>query len=290
MRRADDVALDHIAIRIGPEAIGVHRVAGLGHKGVGTVFVVLTNSELLPQGLHRLVDVLQTSVLRPRPVVDPTFVQVRLSVKAVAVDVLGDGFSNVGVLKVRLKVVQMQRDRPPRNHAVFAIGVTARVGGGVGVLAKDRLNGVNSKVVSFVDLVRDHRLGELRVVVNVVKHVALYFLERHEASCAAPVVITVLHAVQDSSEVVGVGQTPRARRNRTSTVVVGIVLGPILVIPNVLRNDVGARVALVDHDFGVESRGREVEVDLHGQIVNDLSFLDESLEDSAATDFAAQFG
>ena len=142
----------------------------------------------------------------------------------------------------------------------------------------------------LVDLVGDHRLRELRVVVDVVEHVALDFLERHKSGGAAPVVLAVLHAVQDSAEVVGVGQSPRARRNRTSAVVVCVVLGPVLVIPNVFRNDVRARVAFEDHHFRVESRCREVEVDLHGQIVNDLSLFNEGLEDAAASNFAAQFG
>ena len=142
--RADDVALDDFAVSIGPEAVGVLGVAGLCHEGVGAIFVVLTNFELFPQGLHRLVDVLQTSVLRPRPVVDSAFVQVSLSIQAIPVDVLGDRFSHIGVVEVRLKVVQVQRDRPPRNHAVLAFWVAAGVGGRVGVLAQDRLDRVNT--------------------------------------------------------------------------------------------------------------------------------------------------
>ena len=53
-----------------------------------------------------------------------------------------------------------------------------------------------------------------------------------------------------------------------------------------LRNDVSARVALVDDNLGMEPRRRELEVDLHRERVNDLSILNKSPEHSAASNLA----
>ena len=172
----------------------------------------------------------------------------------------------------------MQGDRPPGNHAPLAICISSRVSGRVRVLPQNRLNGVNSQVVSLVNLVIDQGLCQTGVINNVVKNVTLNLWQRSKSRDTTPILLAGANAIQYASELVRVRETPGTSSNRARTAVVSVIRRPILVLPYMLRNYVGTRITLVDHHLGVEPRRREVEVDPHRKRINNLSVLHESPE------------